>query len=302
LSIYPWQDGTINRTPEQEKELTHLCGKMTAAWAKQLELALNRFVSSGKHQVEALEESSMRARDRFTTATNELEKLRQSLRECESHVSMPAAVLEAQLTAAMSQVQSLELERAGLQSRHEALETWIAKMGKETAERAKGDEVVKNLQEVVDLRTQELEIVRRAVDVGRGAPGDIEKAAVELATAKAELAQAQQDAHTVKSSGTFTWLNSELTQCTIRQEECRGRLEFAQNRAEKLAEELRLESTEIQPLREKVGMMTPRVEMLEDAMFDAELELERAASQRQPVVVRLLTPPVEEAVGGEQSE
>lgn len=302
LNIYPYQDESIHRTNDQEKELTQLCGKMTAAWAKQLEVALNRFVSGGNHRKESLEQSSMRAQQRFAVATKELDVLRQSLREREIQVSMPAVVLESQLTAAMSQLQSLELELAGLESRHKALEAWIAKMGKETAEQAQGDEVVKNLQEVVDLRTQELEIVRRAVDVGRSAPGDVEKAAVELATARAELAQAQQDAHTVKNAGTFTWLNNELTQCTIRQEECRGRLEFAQKRAEKLAVELRLESSEVQPLREKVGMMARRVEMLVDAMFDAELEQERAESQRQPVVVRLLLPSAEEAAASEESK
>lgn len=302
MAIYPFDDGTT-RTEEQQKALQQLCAKMTIAWAKQLEAALEKFAAEGSQREEQLGLSRLRAaHERLAVAEKELEELRANLQDAERQVSMPAAVLEKQLSEAMSQQQSLELELAGLQARHAALEEQIAQLSVKATQQAEEDEVIKNLKEVVELRTAELAVVRQAYEAGQASGGAAAKVAVELATAKAELAEARRDAAEVVGGGTLEWLQTDLAQCTIRQQESRGKQEFARGRAEQLSAELRMETTLIQPLRDRCAALARRVESLEDAKFTAEVELERAASQRQPVQVRLLMlPQAEKPAGAEKN-
>jgi hypothetical protein len=290
-SIYPYQDGTTERTKEQEKELTQLCSEMTVDWAEQLEMTLREFAAEGAQRDEEFDRRRLAlAEMRLDEAKKELETFRVSLHDVEHQVSMPAAVLETQLSEAMSQLQSLELELAGLQARREAIEVQLATVQAEALKHADVDEVAAQLQSVVEIRQRELELVKQSVDVGKATPIELEMVKGKLATAKAEYAEAKRDAMKSESGATLDWLRNDLAQCIIRQQECIGKRQFAESRATKLSEELRTESMLVQPLREKCALMARRVESLEDAKHATEMEIERDFSQRQSVQVRLLMP------------
>ena len=150
-----------------------------------------RSLEQGLTQLKVTADEARRAAD---SATQKVEELSARLRKSASALSESA--LQELIGDLMQQRQSLEVDLAGMEGRAEALKREIAKSSERLKKSSAEDEVLRNLQQVLELRTAAFQLAKQASNVGARGIGPIEvtKAEEQVALAKVELAQARQAA------------------------------------------------------------------------------------------------------------
>lgn len=289
----------VQASADDRKELSEalrksadaFCPKLVNAWIRQIEITLNRFVEEPLlREIREQQAQADEAAARLAAAEEDLAKLNSQVRALQELVSLPAAVLEKQLSDAVTQRQSLELDVAGLDARGNALESEIRASADEAAKSVNDDEVVANLAKVVDLRRRELKMVDQQVASGQASAREREAAEVQLVTAAADLAEARRTAAKLHGSNMLDLMRSDLLQTASKLTECRVKKDLIEKREAEYRKMLQIETQEIQPWREKIPAAQRLVEELMEAKRAAERELRRLERERQPVLVRKLVP------------
>jgi hypothetical protein len=169
------------------------------------------------------------ARRKVQVSEAKVEELSARLRQKSG--ALPEAVLHELVSDLTKQQQAIEVELAGMTGRREALQVEVAKASDRLKNSSKNDEVVRNLQRVLEIRTKALQSVKQLHEFGNSSTSylDLAKAEEQVALAKVELDQAKRadarasDAHLEK-------LNDELSQVAVSIAENEAKLPFLRER------------------------------------------------------------------------
>jgi len=124
----------------------------------------------------------------------------------------------------MRDIQTLELDLAGLEARRAATEEQIVRAQEDAQGRLANDVVTKELEKLVEMQTQVLERQRQEVEYGARPVSGLAEAQESLAKAKIELARRKEDLTWSASGGRLTNLSGQLSQIAIDRTEMGARL------------------------------------------------------------------------------
>ena len=167
----------------------------------------------------------------------EVESLRQKLRRITGRSNV--ASLNTAVESMEAERLKLEVDKVGLTARRDALATAIDRTAEVNAKHSREieAEMVHDLEAQVDLRAEQLEVVKKLVAAGQATPADVNKAQGELGAANLELRR--QRATPPRSSPEFEALadlNRQLVETSVALSETVARLEYAVSRLNAFAE------------------------------------------------------------------
>jgi chromosome segregation ATPase len=212
--------------------------------------------------------------------------LRRELRSI-APVEATQALLTETLGNLQRQQQSFELELVGMKGRAEAIQNQIKQITERLKGRAEGDEIVRNLQRVVNLRAEQLRRVTdlkvyRTIDEAAKA-----KAEEELVLAQIELDRAKREAQKGPSDQ-LDKFSSELADIAISTASIDAKLNYVSRKLDETRKLLAIDVNDAQPLRDRLAAETAALQAALSEVQKRQAELSRQAARMQPVTVEII--------------
>jgi hypothetical protein len=275
------------------------CEQFLNAWLKSLEQSLSRSVAVEQEAQRSLLQAQAEQRLRpLSVISQEIDDIEAKISSAQLGTRLSAATIEKQLMDCLSQRQSLEFELVGLEARRRATESQLAKLAEIAAKQAATDEVITNLEEVVELRKREFDIVEKQWAAGNASVGTREAAKVQIVMAQANLAQARRDAADSYNSELLQQLRADLVRMAVSIEEVTAKLERTLGPTEELQKVLEREVSFVQPLRDRLTLLRRQQESLAVEKTLAQLNFIKAEGPTAEITVRKFLP----EPGGEKTE
>ena len=203
---------------------------------RRLDAMLNRLwreqMNSLRSTSEAVEAEYERVRQRLQQSLDEQKELRLKVGD----VDLRKHRLLDRIHELRAQQREMELERLVQEARREATERQIAAITDRVRTRSQSDPVVTELQKVVDLRVAALDRLRKLVAKQIASTVELAAAELEVATAKAHLAERQQSAVFAFDNELVANLNGEITRLTIDLEAAGVRQHYLEDRLKRARE------------------------------------------------------------------
>jgi chromosome segregation ATPase len=237
--------------PAAEELLAAICVRLEGALRVVGEIDQRRF----HERLEAVDAELSRLREQYEL----IRAKRQELLKQAGRDDLSRARIENTINELEDFRQKIALSLAGAQAREAALTEQIAKVGQQAIEAAEKSAVVKELNEIVDIRKVELAYEQERYEKGLASQSDLNGLQEALARARADLARYRESVSETAGAGLLAELNKELVTLSV---------ETAQQEAQLVAIQQRL--TEI---RER-GLLE-----LADR-YEREVELQMALSER----------------------
>jgi hypothetical protein len=193
--------------------------------------------------VQPFDEERSRLAARRETAAKRLQELaamRDALRGEQARLLQQAGAplapleLEKTLISLQDKRREQELTLTGQRARQDAISKAIAELTARIDERAAGDPVVAELQQVVEIRQRVLERMRARTNAGAGTVQEVDGAIESVAMSRAELAKSRAAAALNAGGDQIAKLNADLTQVSIDAAETRARAEVLVKQVEEL--------------------------------------------------------------------
>jgi len=259
---------TAEGVPPEDREqvvsnLRQIGQRLTGALASHLEKSLtqieSRQLAAARDRAERVAMLSGRMSEQVREDSERLVKELKSYGIGEQ----PEAVLVQSIGDLTKQKLELELERAGLQARAQALQEQTRVAAKRFDEASQTDEIVQNFQRVVDLQRQRQESLRAAHQAGQLGQKELSQGEIDLATATVELAKAQRAAGHPRVQE-LERLSSELANSAVRSAECEAKLRYVAEQLEKGLSSWQSESGVGRKLRNDLNDLQKRAELFKE--------------------------------------
>jgi hypothetical protein len=271
-----------NAKSRSDANLTRLAEAVARRLAEALTEASSR---ESKSQVEkdrrALEEEIRLAAE----SEERVRHLRKTLRSI-APVEATQTLLTETLGNLQRQQQSFELELVGMKGRAEAIQNQIKQVTERLKGRAEGDEIVRNLQRVVNLRAEQLQRITdlkvyRTIDVAAKANAEEQYylAQIELDRAKREAQKGPSDQ--------LDKLNTELADIAISTASIDAKLKYVSRKLDETSKLLAIDVNDAQPVRDHLAAETAALQAALAEVQKRKGELSRQAARIQPVTVEL---------------
>ncbi len=225
------------------------------------------------------------ARRKAAAAEQKVEELGARLRIVSSAYSEP--VLHELVSDLIKQQQAIEIELVGMTGRSEALQREVARSSERLKPSSADNDVVRNLKRVVELRKQQLALVKALANQGvpGGEPDKVVKAEEQVVLAEIELARATQ-ATAGPTDARLEKLNDELSQIAVGIAENEAKLKFLTGRRDEydsilkdaaqsksLRQQLDSEISQLITLKQEADATQAQVAELESSFRPARVEV-----------------------------
>lgn len=187
----------------------------------------------------------------------QLSAVRRQVRDQTGLVEVAPEAIRQMIAKLQEQRESLELDGAGAAGRRKGLDEAVAELSSKLKDRAQADPVADELSKVVEVRQKQLSRLQALKSNAAVSQEEVDTAAANLATARADVAVAQRKASGSASASAEVldaW-NRQRLELSVSEQERRARLEFiakrlaafsaALNRVDQLEEfRMRLDQTD----------------------------------------------------------
>ena len=193
---------------------------------KRLRLALVR-EAQGEFagQVERLEAEHQRAVAELDRSRQELNALRQKLRDATGRTEADAERIRNELSQLEDRRQELQLELESRAARMNALSENMGQITKRVEQEVRDDTVSAELQKVVEAREAQVERAKQMVEAGKMSRSEYEDAVARAAEARARLMDRRGDVAERAGRGTLSDWNQELMRLSVDSAELQARLD-----------------------------------------------------------------------------
>jgi len=193
---------------------------------KRLRAALTR-EAQGEYagQVERLEAEHQRAASELDRSRQELNALRQKLRDATGRSEADADRIRNELSQLEDRRQELQIELESRAARMNALSQNMGEITKKVEQEVQNDTVAAELQKVVEARESQVERAKQLMDVGKLSRSEYEDAVARAAEARARLMDRRGDVAERAGRGTLNDWNQELMRLSVDSAELQARLD-----------------------------------------------------------------------------
>lgn len=180
--------------------------------------------------------------------------------------------------------QRLEMDIARSEARRSAIEQQIAKISDQATARVQGDPIMVELQRLLELQVENLERMKKLVEVGRAATQvELANAEEKLARTKIELAQRREELAKAAGGNSLAKLNSDLADVMIELAEKQAELGVVGRQLKEIEKQLTM-LTAVDPAVTRIRLATHMVEVTEQRLS----ELKSRLADLQPPTVTIL--------------
>ncbi len=253
---------------------------------KQAGELMDKVVKELERLLQAQYQQSVSDRDALEQQRLQLERLIADLAESQQQVADKIANVTHQIDASIESVhaamskltqeqQALAIELVGMEARKEALQKTIADQSNRMEARVKADPVCKELQKVVDARTEHLERVKKMVETGQAPISEISTATASLAEVRARLLEREELVASRAGGELLAAWNRELLNLSIDRAEKSAKATFIEDKLDpyRFAAELFRQKSKINDAKNtKQTELTRVLSRLEKYQADIPLE------------------------------
>lgn len=201
---------------------------------KQLEASLiSATTEVARRQVEVIQSAENEVQEAESTLTGILET-QHMLTEASGIVDLSREHVAEMVQSTWERRRALETSLAGQKARRDAIAAQIARISAAAEQSAKGDDIVRELETVVEVRTRELARADEMFSKGVTSSGEQQAAREGLARARAEMLQQRRTAVEQCGGAILGKLNEELVMLTIQTAETEAQLAVVRGEAERL--------------------------------------------------------------------
>jgi len=187
-------------------------------------------------------------------------------------VESDSRALAGQSSALTRQIQSLELDLAGLEARRQAIREQIARVRREADARLTEDAVTRELKTLVQTSENNLGLLRKQVDAGRASTVDLSQAFENLTRAKIELAKRQEELAASAGGNQLSDFNKELNEITVDMAGRKAQLEILHRQLTEVRQEL-AQASAFSPEAAKIRMAREMLDIIERRMATIQMQL-----------------------------
>jgi hypothetical protein len=258
-------------------EATHAAREFAEAlvWLIRSDLE-QQFDAWRDRQVEMMHVEKDRQRGAVAELSDSIEDRRNKARAMTGRLDVSPDAIRATAAKLEDQRMTLELELAGAGARRKAIEERIAEISARGEKSVKEDEAAAQLEQVVKIREQSLELVRKQYQAGAAASVmDVSKEEAAVAEAKARVALRRSDVAAAAGGGELLGqLNRDLTMLSIDVLEKQVRVELIEKHLARLRD---------------VPSLLDKIESDQAALGRARMKLEADQAQAEDMDRRLST-------------
>jgi hypothetical protein len=171
-------------------------------------------------------------------ADAEIEDLRAKLHKTTGRLDVTPKNLREAMTKLQDERQQLELDLRGKEARGDAIAKAIADLTKEAEAKNKGDEVLAELQQVVEAREKQLEMMKKNFASGLNTSVEVQQVAAQAAEARAKVAERKRDALAAAGGDALASLNRELRMLSIDRAEQEARFMLVSRQLDQIGGEV----------------------------------------------------------------
>ncbi len=180
-------------------------------------------------------DEAARIRQQQDEASRKLDEYRSTLRKETGRLDVTPANLREALSKLQDENQQLELDLRGKEARASAIAIAISELTKEAAAKTNSDDVLTELQQVVEAREKQLDLMKKNVAAGLNTPVELQQVAAQTAEARAKVAERKRDALAAAGGETLTALNRELRMLSIDRAEQEARFKLVSDQLARIA-------------------------------------------------------------------
>lgn len=177
-------------------------------------------------QLNARREEVRSIREARDAAAAKLDAYRMELRKETGRLDVTPANLREAMSKLQDEHQQLELDLRGKEARAAAIADTIAQLTKEASAKNNGDDVLAELQQVVEAREKQLDLMKKNAAAGVNTPVEVQQVAAQAAEARAKVAERKRDALAAAGGEALTSLNRELRMLSIDRAEQEARFKL----------------------------------------------------------------------------
>ncbi|HZZ27216.1 MAG TPA: hypothetical protein VFE46_04345 [Pirellulales bacterium] len=155
------------------------------------------------------------------------------------NVGMPSEKFSEQLAEISRQQITVKLSLVGMEAREQAIAKEIAQTQQKMFEKTASDDTVKNLEHLLQLRTERLERLKKMRDTGAVPATDEQTAEADVLTAKIELDKSRAALKRANGGEQLDAWNNELSHIAIDRAETEARLKFLAQAGDETTQQLR---------------------------------------------------------------
>jgi hypothetical protein len=279
-------------TVEQSESAQPFVERLANAWAPRVETALSEFAAEPVKRRRQRSELSLDLNFRHTIETkSRIGETQKQLQSLPSTSTLPVAVIEKQLSDALTQQQILEVELAGLEARKIALEERIANFAKEVDEKLHSNtEIADNLSKQLQLLAKEEELLRKKIDAGEAKQSELDPLRFQITLTMNDLNNARRAINGNDVEPLLSKLRSDLADAIVQMTECNAKNGFIEKYVEERSMALQVEMQQVQPLRNTLAVLQRQLDALEAERFELSRNAILAEAESRPVRVRKLVP------------
>jgi hypothetical protein len=179
-------------------------------------------------------EQVQRLREDRDQAARRLEDYRGELRKKTGRLDITPKNLRDAMSKLQDENQQLELDLRGKEARAAALAKAIADLTKESEATNKGDDVLAELQQVVESREKQLELLNKNFAAGLNTSAEVQQVAAQTAEARAKVAERKRDAIASAGGEALSALNRELRMLAIDRAEQEARYKLVSDQLDRI--------------------------------------------------------------------
>ena len=181
------------------------------------------------------------------------------------------------------EIQSIELELAGLNARAQAVQKQVAATKQETEQKLAGDTVARELQKLIEMATTHLENLRRMADSGRTSGAEVLQAEENLTRARIELARRREELSQSTGAPQIEKFNASLAEIAVDMAEREAQLEILRRQLEDIRQKM-ADASSYSPSEAKVRMAHEMLDVIERRMATVQMQL---ANLHPPTIVMI---------------
>jgi hypothetical protein len=185
-------------------------------------------------QLSAREIEVQEIRRQRDESSQRLDDYRAMLRKQTGRLDVTPANLREAMSKLQDEHQQLELDLRGKEARAAALADAIAELTKEANAKNNSDDVLAELQQVVEAREKQLELMKKNYASGLNSSVEVQQVAAQAAEARAKVAERKRDAIAAAGGEALSALNRELRMLSIDRAEQEARFKLVSQQLENI--------------------------------------------------------------------
>jgi hypothetical protein len=218
---------------------------------------------------EGLEKTLQQAKDEATDAQKQLL----------ASTGMPAEKISEQLAEISRQQIAAKLSLVGMDAREKAIADQIAKTQAKMQQQTDSDETIKNLEQLLQLRTERLENLKKMSDLKVAPATDVQSAEADVLSAKIELDKTRAAFRRANGGEQLDAWNNELSHIAIDRAETEARLKYLSQVSSQTEQQLR----DRRDAERKAEEARPKLAEAEKQIADLSHQLDRVKKEQEDI-------------------